>query len=238
MNFYSYITPLYPWGKKQEGGQEIFASDSLGKIDENKKVEITTGEVEGEFSKLLKEPNLDPKTQVSYINADKTDRKKYSSEDFKKTFISSGRYIVLTKNRDYVDPFGKLVGKKGQPSTEDKKPAGVPPASEGKTACRIPLSNEWIEYLKEKPETKMGSQQVGVLFTDCSSLDGVTVYNASELELPPSHINKIVAKIFVTPNINRSAVKMATEKDYFTGGFDIMKKLVKKQHDGQKIRKK
>jgi hypothetical protein len=149
MNWYTYLSPLYPWGKKQEGGQELFAADSLGNINK-KEVNIPIKEVENEFAKYLKEPDLDPKTQVTYINANKVDHHKYSSEDFKKNFISSGRYIVLTKDRRYVDPFGKVMGKQGEPSAEEK------------TA--------------------------------------------------------------------KAALNLAKEKDYYTGGFDIMKKLFYKQH--------
>jgi hypothetical protein len=39
-------------------------------------------------------------------------------------------------------------------------------------------------------------------------------------------------------DVYKSAIKLAKEKEYFTGGFDIMKKLFKKQHKHQDIRKK
>jgi hypothetical protein len=159
MKWYTYLTPLYPWGEKQKGGQELFAADSLGNISKEK-VEIPTENVEGEFEKYLKKPELFPRTQVSYLNANKSDQHKYSSEEFKKDFVDSGRYVLLTKDRKFVDPLGKLLGKQGQPKE------------------------------KEMAET------------------------------------------------NRKAVKLAKEKDYYSGGFDIMKKLVKKQHKNQKIRKK
>lgn len=157
MNWYSYITPLYPWGTKQKGGQEIFPSDSVGNIEKAGEIDVSVEDIQKEFSEVLTKPELEPRTQVSYINAHKHDQKKYSSEQFKLTFIDSGRYIVLTKDRKFMDPFGKVMGKKG------------------------------IEPIKEK-----------------------------------------------TADNFRKAIKMAKEKDYFTGGFDIMKKLVKKQHKDQK----
>jgi len=53
-------------------------------------------------------------------------------------------------------------------------------------------------------------------------------------------VNPIGGPISKKPEeeLNRSAVKVAKEKDYFTGGFDIMKKLFRKQHRKQNIRKK
>ena len=159
MNWYTYVTPLYPWGEKQKGGQQLLAADSIGNISPKEEVKIPIETVEKEFEKYLKKPELFPKAQASYINANKTDHHKYSSEEFKKDFIDSGRYILLTKDRKYVDPLGRIVGKEGQPKEE-----------------------------------KMA-------------------------------------------NTNRKAVQIAKEKDYFTGGFDIMKKLVKKQHKDQKIKK-
>jgi|WetSurMetagenome_2_1015567.scaffolds.fasta_scaffold468831_2 hypothetical protein len=156
MKWFSYITPLYPWGERQKGGQEIYSSDSIGNIDEKEEVDIPTESVEKEFEKYLKGPELFPKAQVAYVNANKTDRHKYSSEEFKRDFVDSGRYVLLTKNRRYVDPLGNLLGKQGQPKEE-------------KTA--------------------------------------------------------------------RKAVLLAKEKEYFSGGFDIMKKLFKKQHQDQKKKK-
>lgn len=160
MKWYTYLTPLYPWGEKQKGGQELFVADSLGNIDSKEEVKIPVEKVEKEFEKYIKGPELFPKTQLAYINANKSDHHKYSSEEFKKNFVDSGRYVLLTKDRKFVDPLGKLIGKQGQPQKEEKM-----------------------------------------------------------------------------ANNNRKAVQIAKEKDYYSGGFDIMKKFFKKQHKNQKIKK-
>jgi hypothetical protein len=160
MNWYTYITPLYPWGDRQKGGQELLASDSVGNIKKDTEVKISPEEVEKEFSSFLKKPELFPKAQVSYLNANKSDKHKYSSEEFKRDFVDSGRYILLTKDRRFVDPLGREVGKKGQPKEE-----------------------------------KMS-------------------------------------------NIHRKAVNLVKEKNYYSGGFDIMKKLFKKQHQEQQRKQK
>jgi hypothetical protein len=167
MNWYEYLTPLYPWGKKVDGGQELFAADDLGHVNENDEVAIPIESVESEFAKYLSKPELFPKipgVPIFYINANKGDKKeghKYSAQDFMMSFVKSGRYVLLTKDRRFVDPMGKELGVKGQPAEEEK-----------------------------------------------------------------------------TSDVNRQAIKNAKEKDYFTGGFDIMKKLVKKQHKHQDIKKK
>jgi hypothetical protein len=159
MKWYTYLTPLYPWGDRQKGGQELFFADSVGNIRKNKKVEIPIETVEEFFSGYLKKIDLFPKAQASYVNANKADRHKYSSEEFMTDFVKSGRYVLLTKDRRYVDPLGNLMGKEGLPKEE-----------------------------------KMA-------------------------------------------DTHRKAIQIAKEKDYFTGGFDIMKKLVKKQHKHQDIKK-
>jgi hypothetical protein len=111
MKWYGYITSLNAWGTKLPGDQQVFNSDSKGKQYKDESAPFSVEEIERALSKYLKEPDLHPKAQVIYINGHKSDKgHEYSSDEFKK-FFNNDFYVVISKNKELVNPFGKPVGK-------------------------------------------------------------------------------------------------------------------------------
>lgn len=120
MDWYIYQTQLHPWGTKMEGTQEVIASDSTSKwkLYRDEEVEIRPDKVERAFSSMLRKPDLHPRTQVTYVNTHKSDKgDEYSSEEFKRKF-DNDFYVVVSKGRELVNPFGTEIGVKGKPEEE------------------------------------------------------------------------------------------------------------------------
>jgi hypothetical protein len=125
MNWYAYTTPLTPNGKKPLGGQEVYLSDTKFKVDKTKVADIEPTEVERAFPNLLKGPNLKPEARVNYVLLSGVDANarmvsSYGMEEFRRIFVEDGFYKLITKGMKIVDPFGKQLGVKGQPSEEKK----------------------------------------------------------------------------------------------------------------------
>ena len=144
--WYAYSTDIYPWGDKQNSGQEILATESDGKPIKDEEVNIPIEEVENEFKKYLFPLKLEPKEvdlQVTYINTHNEGAlESYKAEKFETDFIESGRYRLLTKNRKFMDPFkNEELGKKG-----------TPPAEEGKLASY----RQAVRVAKEKSDAMSG----------------------------------------------------------------------------------
>jgi hypothetical protein len=109
MNWFIYKISLNPWGTAQAGTQEVIASDSMWKLYRDQKVEIEPKEVERSFT-ILRKPELHPEAKVSYINSHKSDKgRAYSSTEFKQ-FFDNNFYVVISKDKKLVNPFGKAVG--------------------------------------------------------------------------------------------------------------------------------
>jgi hypothetical protein len=125
MNWYAYSTDIYPWGDKQNSGQEILATKSNGEpVKEEAPIQVE--DVEKEFRKYLFPLKLkDIDVTVIYVNTNEKEKlKSYTVEKFEADFINSGRYVLITKDRKFMDPFkNKIVGIKGTPAIEETKAA-------------------------------------------------------------------------------------------------------------------
>ena len=146
MNWYIYTATLHPWGSKIEGTPEIVSSDSKWKLDRTKLVELKTEDVERMFP-ILKEPNLHPKTLVNYLNTHNSDKGRwYSSTEFKQ-FFDDEFYVVLSKNKELLNPFGKSVGVKGGKAGEKE----IESATSGGFDIMQKLFRKQHEEQQEKP---------------------------------------------------------------------------------------
>ena len=60
---------------------------------------------------------------------------------------------------------------------------------------RVQLSNDWVNYLTQQPESGMGFQRVDVVLDDGTKLEDCIVFNAEEIEIPASHAGKPIKKL-------------------------------------------
>ena len=60
---------------------------------------------------------------------------------------------------------------------------------------RIQLPKKWIQYLREKPESGMGYQRVDIFFVDGTHVNDCMVFNAEQIDLPETAVNKTIRKI-------------------------------------------
>lgn len=122
--YYIFKMPLDTDGSEKTPSV-VFNSDS-GWAQKGVTEDIDSGEVKTKFPEILKGPNLYPKQQVQYINdADSAKgsgrtvhTKPYSSEEFKRLFDNNFYVVLNPKSKDLKNPFGKTVGRKGEPSGE------------------------------------------------------------------------------------------------------------------------
>lgn len=57
------------------------------------------------------------------------------------------------------------------------------------------IGDYWTQILLKLPEAGMGYQRVDVIFADGVKLDNVIVYNAEDIELPQSCMNKEIKRL-------------------------------------------
>ena len=116
-DYYAYSVKLDPDGSPQGAG-ELYASDSAGGLRKDVEIDITPSDVDRLLPKLFKngEPILIPKAdvQVIYINTHPEDKKHiYSDRKFSEEF-DKDHYVVVTKGNQLKNPFGKVIGRKGE----------------------------------------------------------------------------------------------------------------------------
>lgn len=101
VHHYIYKTPLYPWGERAPGGQEVVDADP--RITE---VDLLPQEAERVLPKYLKDLKLYPPGLVGiYVNTHKSaPGKKYPYAEFNRKFRKSGFYKVVTKSHDLENP--------------------------------------------------------------------------------------------------------------------------------------
>lgn len=120
--FYVYDVKLHTNGTEEKGAV-VFDSDSRfsGKNKDKNTKDITPEEVKINLPRILKGPELFPDLKVNYVNTSSSDRKVYSSEEFKNKF-DTDYFIVLDPGKaEMKNPFGKIVGKRGEPPAEKRE---------------------------------------------------------------------------------------------------------------------
>jgi len=100
-NHYIYKTPLYAWGLRAPGGQEVL--DAKEAVTEE---DVTPDEAQRGLAKYLRKPELYPAgLKGTYINNHKSARgKKYPYDVFNRKFRKSDFYKVVSKSKKLVNP--------------------------------------------------------------------------------------------------------------------------------------
>lgn len=98
---YTYETPLYPWGTRAPGGQEVVDADP-----DITEVDMTPEEAQRAMPTILRKPDLYPTgLKGFYVNTHKSaPNKEYTYEEFNRKFRKSDFYKVVTKSKKLENP--------------------------------------------------------------------------------------------------------------------------------------
>jgi len=238
--YYIYSSPLNPNGSLR-APDKVFESDSdWSPANKNKpSKDVTPGEAKRLFPHVLKGPDLFSKYQTVYINTSSDDKGgTYSSKEFDAKFNNDFYIVLNSKTKELRNPFGKLVGKKGEEKKAMDFSSIAPLLGPGKKltpeeiarACRLSISAEHDAVHLYELIADAVDEKVAKVFRDIAREEKVHVGEFSRLlkEYDPEDKEALEKGTKEVEEMYEKAVKNAMiGKDYRVLKKDMKKHLEK-----------